>query len=385
MSDETPAHETSGSTRTADASDMQTAKDWFKSVFKIQHAFIVEAQADRRQAAEDRRQALEDRRADRQILVSAHQASAARISRLEELLLAMNIKNKVKAQPSFYANEAADFLTKSWEEFKTRLFDFALPTNWRSGLQRQICQLNMSPAETFLEYSTRACTLQSLFNFNASKSSKLGDLQLAQFVVYGLPDSLQDRINKRQLLEVAPFTYGPFEKQANASYMALQQPADPPIVSRSTPSAPPSLARDDAAGACPGPIDLSGINIPSKFATPIKPADYVAPRTWGKPTATPGKPTQAPAGRPATRAASVAGITDTTPLEAQVSALTLDAAMQEDGRWDTYFNDEGCFPSLELAAVAALEDLDSQLLANEIEKAEQADLADAIAGRPGRA
>jgi hypothetical protein len=36
MSDETaPAHETSGSTRTADASDMQTAKDWFKSVFKI--------------------------------------------------------------------------------------------------------------------------------------------------------------------------------------------------------------------------------------------------------------------------------------------------------------------------------------------------------------
>ncbi|KAA1075610.1 hypothetical protein PGTUg99_031871 [Puccinia graminis f. sp. tritici] len=55
MSDETtPTHETSGSTRTADAADMQTAKDWFKSVFKIQHAAIIEAQADRRQAAEDR-------------------------------------------------------------------------------------------------------------------------------------------------------------------------------------------------------------------------------------------------------------------------------------------------------------------------------------------
>ncbi|KAA1116098.1 hypothetical protein PGTUg99_034968 [Puccinia graminis f. sp. tritici] len=197
MSDETPAHETSGSTRTADASDMQTAKDWFKSVFKLQHAFIAEAQADRRQAAEDRRQALEDCRADWQILISAHQASAARIGRLEELLLAMNIKNEVEARPvqstpgkinlqkfrtsdgptyrgpfqetesflrwihgvqiffetkdvtnaadkikilgnliaetnlqSFYANKAADFLTKSWEEFKTRLFDFALPTNW---------------------------------------------------------------------------------------------------------------------------------------------------------------------------------------------------------------------------------------------------------------
>ncbi|KAA1068738.1 hypothetical protein PGT21_014137 [Puccinia graminis f. sp. tritici] len=48
MSDETaPVHETSGSTRTADASDMQTAKDWFKSVFKLQHAAILEAQNDR--------------------------------------------------------------------------------------------------------------------------------------------------------------------------------------------------------------------------------------------------------------------------------------------------------------------------------------------------
>ncbi|KAA1078707.1 hypothetical protein PGT21_000308 [Puccinia graminis f. sp. tritici] len=48
MSDKTaPAHETSGLTRTADASDMQTAKDWFKSVFKLQHAAIIEAQTDR--------------------------------------------------------------------------------------------------------------------------------------------------------------------------------------------------------------------------------------------------------------------------------------------------------------------------------------------------
>ncbi|KAA1068239.1 hypothetical protein PGTUg99_029187 [Puccinia graminis f. sp. tritici] len=45
-SNKTPAHETSGSTRTADTLDMQTAKDWFKSVLKIQHVFIVEAQAD---------------------------------------------------------------------------------------------------------------------------------------------------------------------------------------------------------------------------------------------------------------------------------------------------------------------------------------------------
>ncbi|EFP79084.2 uncharacterized protein PGTG_05405 [Puccinia graminis f. sp. tritici CRL 75-36-700-3] len=425
MSDKTaPAHETSGSTRTADASDMQTAKDWFKSVFKLQHAAIIEAHNDRRQAAED--------------------ANAARISRLEELILAMNVKNEADARPvqpspgrvdlqkfrtsdgpiyrrpfqvvepflrwihgvqiffdtkdvsnsanrikilgnliaetnlqSFCANEASGFLTKSWNDFKIRMFDFALPTNWCLGLQQQ--------------------------------TSKLGDLQLAQFLVYGLPDALQDRINERQLLEVVPFAYGTFEKQASASFLALHRPTVPPAPTRSTPSAPSNLARDEfvwrvhlyldslglchfckkhcgnAAGACPGPIDRSRIDIPSGFATPEKPANYVAPRAWSRPTATPGKPTQPPAGRPSTRAASVAGVTDTTPLEAQVSVLTLDAAIREDNRWDTYFDDEGCFPSLEPAAVAALEDLNSQLLANEIAKAEQADLADAIAGHPGRA
>ncbi|KAA1127024.1 hypothetical protein PGTUg99_004591 [Puccinia graminis f. sp. tritici] len=253
---EPPADSTRDSSRAADGSDMSTAKEWFKAVLKIQHSSINQAQ-------EDRRQAIEDRRADRQVILAAHQANADRICRLEDLLLAMNIKNEVNAraeQPtpgrvdlqkfrtsdgptyrgpfqetepflrwihgvqiffetksvtnaadkikilgnlvaetnlqSFYANEASSFLTRSWEDFKTRMFDFALPNNWRSGLQRQIRKIDMLPTETFLEYSTRARTLQSLFNFDAEKLSKLGYLQLAQFVVYGLPDSLQDRINE---------------------------------------------------------------------------------------------------------------------------------------------------------------------------------------------
>ncbi|EFP74792.1 uncharacterized protein PGTG_01385 [Puccinia graminis f. sp. tritici CRL 75-36-700-3] len=295
--------------------------------------------------------------------------SADRIKILGNLIAETNLQ-------SFYANEASGFLTKSWDDFKVRMFDFALPTNWCSSLQRQVRKLEMSQTKTFLEYSTRARTMQSLFNFDANEASKLGDLQLAQFLVYGLPDALQDRIYKRQLLEVAPFAYGSFEKQAKRFLPGFAS------TDRNTYT---DKDYTDAAGACPGPIDRSRIDIPSTFPTPVKPADYVAPRSWGKPTAAPGKATQAPAGRPSTRAASVAGIADTTPLEAQVSALTLDAAMREDGRWDTYFDDEGCFPSLEPAAVAALEDLDSQLLANEIEKAEQAALADAIAGHPGRA
>ncbi|KAA1071695.1 hypothetical protein PGT21_016647 [Puccinia graminis f. sp. tritici] len=450
--------------RTADPSEVTTAKEWFKAVLKIQHSSIAQAQ-------EDRRQAIEDRRADRQILMAAHQASAARIARLEDLLLAMNIKNEVTARPtqptpgrvdlqkfwtsdgpmyrgpfqetesflrwihgvqiffetkdvtnaadkikilgnliaetnlqSFYANEAAGFLTRSWDEFKTRMFDFALPTNWRSGLQRQVRKLEMNPTETFLEYSTRARTLQSLFNFDADKTSKLGDLQLAQFVVYGLADAIQDRINERQLLEVSPFNYGPFEKQANASFLALQRPTELPTLTKSTPNAPPALGREEfiwrvhayldsqglchfckrhcgnASGTCPGPIDRSHIEIPSKFQTPPKPPNYSAPRAWSKETATPGKPTHPPAGRPTARAATVAGISEESPLEAQVSALTLEAAIREDNRFDSQFDDKGCFPSLDTAAIAALEDLDNQLLLNEIEKVTQADLADRIAG-----
>ncbi|KAA1100887.1 hypothetical protein PGTUg99_032085 [Puccinia graminis f. sp. tritici] len=192
------------------------------------------------------------------------------------------------------------------------MFDFALPNNWCSGLQRQIRKLEMSQTETFLEYSTRARTLQSLFNFDAKKLSQLGDLQLAEFVVYGLSDALQDRIHERQLLETSPFMYGQFEKQSNASFLALQRPMGPAPVTKATPSAPPTLGRDEfiwrvqafldsqglchfckrhcgnAAGACPGPIDRSHINIPNDFQTPTKPLNYVAPRAWSKPTTGPG-------------------------------------------------------------------------------------------------
>jgi hypothetical protein len=59
------------STRTADGTNMSTAKEWFKAVLKIQHLTITQAQ--------------EDRRADLQIFLAAHQASADHIGRLEDL------------------------------------------------------------------------------------------------------------------------------------------------------------------------------------------------------------------------------------------------------------------------------------------------------------
>ncbi|PLW47934.1 hypothetical protein PCASD_04906 [Puccinia coronata f. sp. avenae] len=378
--------------QTADPLDLTTTKDWFKKVLKAQHASVVQAQ-------EDRQQAIKDRRADCKLFLTAHQDNTDCIGRLEKLLLAMHIKNKGGAQPvqtapskdvlnsadkikivgnliaetnlqSFYANKATGFLTKLWEEFKARLFDFALPTNWRSGLQRQGRKLEMSLSETFLDYSTRARTLQSLFNFDAVGPTRLGDLQLVQFLVYGLPDKLQNRVYKRQLLEVVPFAYGPFEKQVNASFLALQRPTKTPGPPRSMTNVAPSLARDEfvwrvhlylnsqglyhfckkhcgsVAGACLGPLNQSHVNIPSSFQTPPKPPDYSAPRAWSKSTMAPGISTQAPAGRPPVCASSVAAISETTPLEAHVAGITVDAAIREDARWDAYFDDKGCFPDL---------------------------------------
>jgi hypothetical protein len=54
--------------------------------------------------------------------------AAEKIRIVGNLIAEMNLQ-------SFYANEATGFLTKLWEEFKAWLFDFALPSNWRSNLQ----------------------------------------------------------------------------------------------------------------------------------------------------------------------------------------------------------------------------------------------------------
>jgi hypothetical protein len=105
---------------------------------------------------------------------------------------------------------------------------------------------------------------------------------------------------------VVPFAYRPFEKQANASFLALYCPTGTPALLRTAPSAPPTLTRNEfvwrlhlyldsqglchfckkhcgsANGSCPRPINCSRIDIPSSFITPTKPPDYVAPRAWSR-------------------------------------------------------------------------------------------------------
>ncbi|POV95250.1 hypothetical protein PSTT_16352 [Puccinia striiformis] len=49
------------------------------------------------------------------------------------------------------------------------------------------------PTKSFMDYSTRARTLQTLANFDAMDIMTITDNDLAQFVLFGLPQDLQDR------------------------------------------------------------------------------------------------------------------------------------------------------------------------------------------------
>ncbi|KAA1115973.1 hypothetical protein PGTUg99_027700 [Puccinia graminis f. sp. tritici] len=179
---EQPAADSSrDSTRTADGSDVSTAKEWFKAVLKVQHMAITQAQEDCLQALEDQ-DLLLAMNIKNEIGTRAEQPAPGRVDLQKfctsngptyrgpfqetepflrwihgvqiffETKSVSNAANKIKILgnliaetnlQSFYANEAAGFLNKSWEEFKNRMFDFALPNNWRSGLQRQIRKLDM--------------------------------------------------------------------------------------------------------------------------------------------------------------------------------------------------------------------------------------------------
>ncbi|POV96388.1 hypothetical protein PSHT_15164 [Puccinia striiformis] len=92
----------------------------------------------------------------------------------------------------FYANKVLDNLTGYWEAFKTRMFQVALPLNWWA-------------------YSARARTLQTLANFDAAEIVKITDSDLAQFIIFGLAQDLQDRVAKHQIMEKNLFEYSYFE------------------------------------------------------------------------------------------------------------------------------------------------------------------------------
>ncbi|POW07642.1 hypothetical protein PSHT_09872 [Puccinia striiformis] len=426
---------------------------WFRLVIKAQHAALVQNKYDRR-AARETAEANETRIARLEELVLALAVKSEeppRHTRLEDgeldlqkfrtsdgpkffgptmevepfvkwvsgLQIFFTTKNVVLASDKikviggliddsnllkFYANESSDYLSGSWEAFKTRMFQVALPLNWRMELRKRIHQITMLPTESFMAYSTRARTLQTLSNFDATEAIKIADSDLAQFIVFGLAQDLQDRVAEHQIMEKSPFEYSYFKQRVNACVTAARSAPTTSSHPRTLPTSSLASKEDfiwrvhawldsegkchfckktcgSPAGACPGPVDKKFIPIPESFVTPPKPPNYAPPRAWSSA----GKPTHPPAGRPSTRSATVAGVAEENQFDAAALA-SIQAELAEDGLFNYATEDlEGCYGRLDSAGVAGYEALDIQRWANEDEKAQEeakhwADTADEIAG-----
>ncbi|OAV94780.1 hypothetical protein PTTG_10311 [Puccinia triticina 1-1 BBBD Race 1] len=405
-------------------------RDWLKQILKTQHAVAVQAQEDRR-AARKAEEALATRTGLLEDMMlafgslkteSRDRSSRANVDGIDmqkfrDVVLA---KDKIKIVGnritetnlvSFYASESATYLTGTWAAFKKRMFEVAVPFNWRMELKKQVKQLKMLPTELFLGYSTRARTLQSLVNFDTTDGSRLGDFDLAQYVVFGLQEDLQDRVNEMRYLEATPFKYGSFEQSVSASFVAIRQAQVPPLQNRSANMPAHSPTRDEiiwrihsyldsqgrchfckrtcgnVAGGCPGPVDKTWIDVPASFVTPPKSANYTAPRARGNPQQTPGRPTHPPAGRASPRAATVAGISRNLAsdmIEAGLDPAAVASMLIEDERRNGPFDEEEA-DSMRLlgspaapaktmeyepspAEVAVMEAIDAQVEMNEQEE-----------------
>ncbi|KAA1131050.1 hypothetical protein PGTUg99_029477 [Puccinia graminis f. sp. tritici] len=305
---------------------------------------------------------------------------------------------------AFYHNGSATYIGGTWKEFKAALFDFALPPRWRTDLKEQIQHLQMLNSESFLAYSTRARTLQSLHNFD---EATLTDLELAQFVTFGTSGALRGKIDDFELLERTPFVYATFEKKASGYHknLMIHLPTHEPRIQPSGPvQQTRQLTKDEfiwrihayldsqglchfckkacgsAPGTCPGPLDRSIVPIPPSFVAPAKPSDYKRPTPRNGTQSVAGKPTNLPAGRPSPKTASVSALAEEDLYsaldEAAVSAIQLMddelelaktekklAETQEKQPEKATFNISGdnFFPEMDRAAVAALEDLDKHL------------------------
>ncbi|KAA1073728.1 hypothetical protein PGT21_023694 [Puccinia graminis f. sp. tritici] len=276
---------------------------------------------------------------------------------------------------AFYANEAEKFIGKPWSDFKDQMFTFVLPPQWRTDLKKQIQQLAMKGSEKFVEYSTRARTLQSMHNFD---KPTISDFELAQFVTFGTSDALQGKISDFELLERTPFDYSLFEKKASGYHNTLIGPShghSPRVTKTEIPDKPPNttghLNREEFIWRIHAYLDLQCLCHFCKKTCGSAP---------GQAPSTAGKPTHPPAGRPSHTTAAVSAITEEELYsaldEAAVSAIqvmddelelaktekALNKTLSEQTRVSSVSKaSSNFFPKLDQAAVAALADLDEHL------------------------
>ncbi|KNF05483.1 hypothetical protein PSTG_01294 [Puccinia striiformis f. sp. tritici PST-78] len=223
------------------------------------------------------------------------------ISHADDKILVAGGLMKTTALLSFYANEGKKVSRKSWGEFKTQIFDIALPVCWRTTLKTSICQLKMLPTKSFVQFSTRGLTLQSMVNFDTTTS--LPNNALAEYIVIGLPTHLRGKANEWELLEADPFDYPHFEKRLTLfNQIIKEQSSNQP--SRTAPLSQPTNCSPDEVdafldlqgwchfckkncgslrGRCPNQMDKKWVDIPTSFVTPPKPADYKQPRAHDPP------------------------------------------------------------------------------------------------------
>ncbi|OAV89521.1 hypothetical protein PTTG_28653 [Puccinia triticina 1-1 BBBD Race 1] len=223
---------------------------------------------------------------------------------------------------SYYANVSASYEGKTWDEFRSCLFKFCLPEDWRTELRQTIQHLEMSNSESFMEFSGRARTLQSLVNF---EKDSISNFDLAEFVMFGLPNTLKSKVKDFQLLAAQNFSYTEFESRTNGFYATLPRPRP------STGRGPTTLASNTSnqldpeaylwrlfsyldsvgkchfckkhcgnlAGACPGPQERR-IFIPPSFVGPTETGELRRPPAWknaqGPSISSAGKATGRPAG-----------------------------------------------------------------------------------------
>ncbi|KAA1111769.1 hypothetical protein PGT21_011336 [Puccinia graminis f. sp. tritici] len=114
----------------------------------------------------------------------------------------------------FYANGFEGFLSKPWSAFRKELITFALPPMWCTTLIAKYKYLSMTTSKSFLTYSTRSRTLQSMLNFDVEKEI-ISDFDLAESMTLGMPDNLQTDVHNHQILLQAPFVFSNFESRAS--------------------------------------------------------------------------------------------------------------------------------------------------------------------------
>ncbi|POW08157.1 hypothetical protein PSTT_07775 [Puccinia striiformis] len=249
-----PHPATGGSDALGEKPTMST-DDYLKVLFATQQASLAQVQADREEY--NRRLARQDADAAARLA-----ESTSRIARLEEALIdgptytgpyqevepfllwlnsldmffrAKDISNertmiiltgsfiKESNLLKFFATDSKRLLDGTWTAFRTELMATALPSRWQTVIRKQLRFFKMTASESFAQFVARGRSLQLMLNFDRTMVT---DIDLAEGITFGLPETVESDIYKLRLLEDSPFIFSEFVARATDCYntVATSQP-----------------------------------------------------------------------------------------------------------------------------------------------------------------